>query len=330
VPDVKNQPVDLHAWLQEVQDDPAWLIPGWIAADGLTVLAGTPKRAKKTYLAFRIALSVANNGLGAKDPFCPAPGMAGPVIIFEEEGGPSGNKERWTRLLRAIQLSPEQALKDKIYWAHRSGVRLEDPQWVANIITWVNSLKAKLVIFDSLARTHGVDENSTEDMSTVCRHLTLISKQTHAAVMVIHHIAKADPPNLAKLESADVNTLVRGSSALIAAADSIITCWHVAGEPWAQVRAVLAHKEGGESQWRLKWRINNNWAQLYEAQRTDAGLTEQLSYALATKLEHERVYSQKELMGLLQRNSEAFTMLQHNGHLVAEGAGWKFFEYGIL
>jgi DNA-binding transcriptional ArsR family regulator len=67
-----------------------------------------------------------------------------------------------------------------------------------------------LVIVDTLARCFVGDENSTKDMGEFIQGIDTIKRKTEATVLVVHHTGK------------DSSREARGSSALLAAADTMI------------------------------------------------------------------------------------------------------------
>ncbi len=70
---------------------------------------------------------------------------------------------------------------------------------------------ARLLIFDTLARFHKLDENSNSDMARLVAALEHIAASTGAAVLFLHHVSKGSVGN----GSSDQQQAARGASALI-------------------------------------------------------------------------------------------------------------------
>lgn len=74
----------------------------------------------------------------------------------------------------------------------------------------LRSRSAGLIFLDTLALSHDGDENSSKDMSLVLRHCKILSDDTGALVILIHHTGK------------DESKGMRGSSSLYAGSDFVL------------------------------------------------------------------------------------------------------------
>ena len=190
--------------LQGMQFPPInWVVPD-ILPEGLTILAGKPK-VGKSWLALDMALAVAGGGavLGREcEP--------GPVLYLALED----NQRRLQRRLNLIepQLPWPAGLELNTKWP-----RL-DQGGLKTIEEWIKSRDgAKLVVVDTLAVVRpagkGNDTLYTSDYSAL-RGLHQIASNTSIAVMVVHHLRKAD--------AEDKFDTVSGSTGLTASADTTL------------------------------------------------------------------------------------------------------------
>ncbi len=180
-----------------------WVVPG-VLPEGLSILAGKPKLGK-SWLALDIALAVAGGGsvLGREcDP--------GPVLYLALED----NQRRLQRRLNHIEphLSWPADLELNTRWP-----RL-DQGGLKAIEQWLKTRDgAKLVIVDTLAvvRPAGKASDSihTSDYAAL-RGLHQIASNTNVAIMIIHHLRKADAD--------DPFDTVSGSTGLTGAADTTL------------------------------------------------------------------------------------------------------------
>lgn len=80
---------------------------------------------------------------------------------------------------------------------------------------------ARLIVLDTLSRTHCLDENSNGDMSRLVSTLEHIAVETGAAILYLHHVNKGS----AREGQADQQQAARGASALV---DNVRWCGFVA------------------------------------------------------------------------------------------------------
>ena len=189
----------------------AWVVPG-ILPEGLTILAGKPKLGK-SWLALDMALAVAGGGsvLGREcDP--------GPALYL----GLEDNQRRLQRRLNRIEphLEWPANLELNTRWP-----RL-DQGGLKAVGQWIKTRDgAKLVIVDTLAvvRPQGKahDTLHTNDYAAL-RGLHQLASDTGVAIMVVHHLRKAD--------SDDPFDSVSGSTGLTGAADTTLILTRREGE----------------------------------------------------------------------------------------------------
>ncbi len=85
--------------------------------------------------------------------------------------------------------------------------RISEPGVLPALVESVTSLQPVLIVLDTLSRCAvGLDENNAKEMSTFMENVTLLSKDTGAHVLIVHHNNKAGE--------------FRGSTAIAAAVDT--------------------------------------------------------------------------------------------------------------
>jgi RecA-family ATPase len=176
--------------------EPEWLVDRMLT-DGLTVMYGPPK-AGKTFAALSMALHV-----GAGIDWFGANVKAGPVLYVsgEGQGGLHKRIEGWKKATGRTSSD---------LYVIPFPVKLGNPNHVAALIEDAKSVRARLVIIDTLARSMaGMDENSAQDMGNVIAGLGYLKAQTNVGILILHH-------------SGVEGSRPRGSSALFGAADTLM------------------------------------------------------------------------------------------------------------
>jgi hypothetical protein len=179
---------------------PKWTVDQLIIDAGINIISALPERFK-TWFAFAIALSVANG-----DPlFGQFATMQTKVLIVDEESGPARLRQR-LKMLGATEDTP-------IAIASYSGLKLTE-QSANSLISYCRQNSIGLVIFDSLTRMHGADENTSREMAVVMGNFKQLAK-ANITVLIIHHNRK--PSNNVANSGA---TEMRGSIEILAACDT--------------------------------------------------------------------------------------------------------------
>lgn len=186
-------------WAEQDFERTAWLIPQFIPQEGIVVLSGFPKIARKTLTADIIAVCLAA-GKSMSMLTVPEPIS---VLYVEEEGGAAETKNAIQAVQRAVGASANM----DIYMAFHDRVKLDSKEWIAKIIEVVKAKQIKLVIFDALTYLHDGDENSTSEMLVVARGIQDI-RAAGTAVLVLVHLDKSRGSDT----NADIDLQMRGSS----------------------------------------------------------------------------------------------------------------------
>ncbi|HUP68504.1 MAG TPA: AAA family ATPase [Acidimicrobiales bacterium] len=132
----------------------------------------------------------------------------GPVLFVAAEGvgGLSQRVEAWSIERQVHQVDPGS------FAILPMAPNLLDRQWAAAVVALATAESYALVIIDTLARVMvGGDENGARDMGVLIDVAGAIQAASSAAVLFVHHDTKE-------------GSTMRGSSALIGAADTSIEC----------------------------------------------------------------------------------------------------------
>ncbi len=158
-----------------------WLIDSIWVDKSRGLIAGNPG-VGKTWLALNMLISVAS-GLPCLGKY---PVRKSPVLLCEEESSILNLSRRSHVLARGAGLK-DSDLSD-FYHLTRQFIKI--PTHERELIAFMKLRGIKLVVFDSLRRFHGVDENSSEKMQPILDSFARINIETSASVVLIHHLSK--------------------------------------------------------------------------------------------------------------------------------------------
>ena len=181
---------------------PQPLIDGLIDLDSLVFLFG-PSGHYKTFLAMDWALSVATGSWWAGREVTQSTVL---YVAGEGLGGLWARVEAWMAHQK-IYTPPDR------FMILPEAINLTDIVNAYAIGEVAARIGAQFVILDTLARMAvGADESSSRDMGVLIDQADIIRRSTGATVLPVHHAGK------------DITQGMRGSSALFAAADTVISC----------------------------------------------------------------------------------------------------------
>lgn len=200
---------------------PDWLVRDMLVKGNVGFIGGEPK-ARKSWVALDLAMSVAATSRGYETPFLDKFRVmhGGPVLYFVLEDGQYLFTQRMKQIWEAktkydgtglipsspgvLYWTPKAAHKMNIPLTivHNQRVNLSDPDCVAMIhqrirqgTTYSDGSKAKfaLVLIDTLMRATGTaDINSMgEMMNGILDPLTRIAKREGTTILLVHHFGKA-------------------------------------------------------------------------------------------------------------------------------------------
>jgi RecA-family ATPase len=197
-------PPTLQTWMDEVdkEEDPAWIIPGWLPMDAAVLIDGPAKRAKKSLLMFSQFIAASTGQ--AIGPLIPEDLFLS--LIIETEGPRKPTRRSFKQLCNGFGIK-EEIMAKNVYFLHRQPTFLDDPLSVREVAEFVKEHNIKLVAIDTLAKNMKGDENNVKDISAAMRGIDKI-RAGGACVVYLHHTGKNG--NTSK----DIDDETRGSSAL--------------------------------------------------------------------------------------------------------------------
>lgn len=204
--DVANKP---HLWtigeiLKHDFGKEEWLVDSLISKQGMMALSGNPGDFK-TWVTIHIALCVSRN-LAVFGKF---QATQGSVLIIDEE-------DHLRLLKRRLELLGAKEA-DNIHYLSQSGIKIDIDNIRDMILEIVKEKNIKLVIFDSLIRVHGQEENDAGGMAKVFNSFQKIIT-AGASILFTHHHRKQQQG-----QKANTGQSMRGSSDILAAVDCHIT-----------------------------------------------------------------------------------------------------------
>jgi hypothetical protein len=206
--------VDLHTFMENPPDPPSPLVGGGILDAGDGFILGGPSGVGKSWLAFDLALSVAN-GIPWLGHF---PTAQGGVLYVDEEGSGYHDWERMESLIRTREeLGDYQKSTDELRLSVMHGLQLDTERGLTIIRRDVERYRPKLVIFDTLVRMHGGVENSNEDMARFFNVANKLKSVYDMAMVFINHVRKPT-----KEEMGDLGDMLRGASDIRAWPDGVV------------------------------------------------------------------------------------------------------------
>lgn len=205
-----------------------WLVEGLIPAEGLVVIGGDAAEGK-SWLSQHIAQCVA----AGKPVFGQFRTTQGPVVYVDAESSPLLLKRRLQKLAAGLEVRSDIP----VTFVFARGVRIDEEHSPEGVMAFLEREKPVLVIFDSLVRIHGANENDAREMAKVMANLRQIQTRERCAVLITHHTRKRSMINVA-------GQMLRGSSDIRAAVDG-----HIFLRPTSEAtRKRLVHDKSRYSQ----------------------------------------------------------------------------------
>lgn len=226
-----------------------WLILGlWVC--GAFGIVGAEPKSYKSMLTAWLALHVAL-GLRVFDRAV----SKGRVLMLSVEGGAALLKQRLARMAKACGASLADA---DLYAIDVASLHLDDPAELARLVATVRDFKPALLVLDPLRDLHGGDEDDAGDMARLIDPLRVLTVETGAAVMLVHHMGKAGEATKQRRPG----QRLRGSSALHGAVDCALYLSPMGEGPHKVVTVTAEHraapspepftlalKEAGDAMW---------------------------------------------------------------------------------
>jgi len=140
------------------------------------------------------------------------------VLIFEQEIGEDDMEDRLKPAYETLSPYQQDLVRNGLY-THSLDHRLQlDAREGVNLIAEeIDRVRPSVVIFDPLIEFHTSDENSSEDMAKILRHIDLLREEYKFATIINHHEGKET-----QIKRAGADRL-RGSSVLYGKGDTFLT-----------------------------------------------------------------------------------------------------------
>lgn len=187
--------------------EPCLIEPGLLPSQGILFLGGEPKAGKSLLVAnLALALAAGRDHAGFQ---VPSPKR---VLICQFELPTPQFALRLATMRKAIG---DRADSNLFVDTRASGHMLSSTAGLNHFLQSARSIQADVVVIDPLYSTHDQDENDTRAMAALCQSLLRLRDDSHAALIVVHHIRKAAGRH-------ELGSAFRGSSALHAVGDSYL------------------------------------------------------------------------------------------------------------
>jgi len=187
----------------------SWLIENMWVDKSRGLIAGNPG-VGKTWLALDMLISVASGQLCLGKYAV----QQGAVLLVEEEASELNLSRRLHCLARARGLKDSDL--QNLFLLTRQYAKV--PKDMKDIYSLVVENEIKLVVFDSLRRFHGAEENSSSEMQVVLDSFGRLNTMSEASVVLIHHLSKGGR----ETDKRPIFERLRGSSDLWAWRDCIL------------------------------------------------------------------------------------------------------------
>lgn len=105
--------------------------------------------------------------------------MSGKVLIIDEEN----NRRIIEKRFKHMGITEH----DNIVFLSQSGLQIDREHHRSKLLDYVNELKPRLIIMDSLVRFHGRDENSSTEMKQVMKALGSLVAPDRTVIFIHHH-----------------------------------------------------------------------------------------------------------------------------------------------
>ena len=187
------------AAVEAEREKSSWLVEGLWEEEGVGILGGAPKSCK-SWLALDVAFSVATGtpALGRYEVNSP-----GPVLVFAAEDHPARVRSRLEGF--AVHRG-EDLQRAPLHLIRESALRLDTRRDQGRLLEAVGRYRPRLLVLDPFVRLHRIDENSALEVSGVLAYLRKLQRESHVAILVVHHSRKAGAG------SDQVGLSLRGSS----------------------------------------------------------------------------------------------------------------------
>jgi len=217
--------------IRRLNEKPEWVIRNLIERGSKTLLAGPPKVGKTWIVLQMMDCATGGRPFLGNPLWTPGEGCAKAVLV-EEEGTTFRLAERVNLLMGA---------REGAIFLHRQRIRLDSKQSLTQLAQDLMAIGPDLLILDPYAELHGGDENAVQDTQKVVAAIHYLGDLIPAmATVVVHHANKG-------------SGTTRGSSALPAAVDTILTVSQRENEPWQVTHLDVRGRNTANADYELRW-----------------------------------------------------------------------------
>lgn len=229
------EPKALSLWVPEAlaSPDPDWILPGFLPAQGLVIVAGRPKIAKKSWFAYLAAMSAASGK--HVGPFKPPKRTN--VLFYSREGAPGPIAHRFKSIERGMGITVDECTN--MYFVQNGAFFLDEPAHIKRTLAFIEKNQIGLVCIDTFARSFRGNENDARDVGAAMRGVERI-RDAGAASLLVHHLGKTKQVAIGGEPDPDAG--LRGSSALAGAYDNIVSIQELEIEGNKELWAIVGGK----------------------------------------------------------------------------------------
>lgn len=198
--ELETMAVSAKQFLEQVVENPDWLIERLWTSSSIGFIVGPPK-VYKSFLALEMAAAVASGKdfLGQfKVP------VARTVLLIQEESGKAAFKKRVANVTKVY------GGEENLFVISNRPFNLEDKLGYERLKMEVSRVRPALLILDPLSSFVRGNQNDAQNMGSFVRSLMDLRNEFDMAICIVHHSKKADPKQF------------RGSSALYASSEVTI------------------------------------------------------------------------------------------------------------
>lgn len=231
---------NLADWIPnaKITNKTPWLVKGFIPSDGIVLVSGQQKKARKTYFAMSIGIGIAT-GCHPSLEICDT----GTVLGIFEEGRDAPTADRFEKLCEVHGVS----IPSNFHIAWRPRLKLNNKDHKKILLEQIDKLKPKVVILDPLYRMIDGDENKQEDVNGVVETIFEIRSRNIVVILLVHL-----DKSRGEMASKDIDHQLRGSSLIPNMYDV-----HVALRKYKaktkHIDVIVRDREGPEYSYMMRW-----------------------------------------------------------------------------
>lgn len=194
-----------------------WVVDTWLPRGDICFLAGRAASFKTT-IVLHMAYAISQGKL----VFNKYPTIPTKVLYLNEENSIPIFLNIIDRVKKGLEIND---LSDNIWFSMLEGIRLDSTNDLQGLTNFINKNEIGILICDSFRRFVVFDENNATEMNKLFENLKLIRKLCpNISIIILHHLKKEN----SQFKS-DMRDMLRGSSDIVNAADSVIGISRKAG-----------------------------------------------------------------------------------------------------